>query len=282
MGGLENATIPVGGSFWRALGKNGALIVGYVIVVVHGGLLVVDALVSPGLGWRAADRLGTAVLWSTILGPLFAMCFLIIGELLRRGTWGGPSRHKPGAALPQGSNTVELRMLPLAWHLVWGVVALGIAVLLLMGLSQDPWTERFTVWTVNGIFAAGIAGGVLASGVKKWTWARWGHARAQTPEGVHPALVRRGVGRSRGQAFWRWVGFRWRLDLWACGFGLIAVWLGALMLTTQDAFTGSADSTTVVARIIIPGGVVLALLALWATTQFWRAGEDLAGAESVS
>lgn len=281
-GGLEGATIPVGGSFWRALGKNGALLAGYAIVLVHAALLVVDALVSPGLSYRDSQAWGTAVLWSTVIAPLLAMCFLIIGELLRRGDWGGPSGHKPDALLPQGSNTVTLRAVPLGWHLVWIVIALGVAAALLVGVAADPWTERFTVWTVNGIVAVGIAGAVLASMVKKWSWARGGNRRFEAPAVAHPALANRGARASRGQLFWRWVGFRWRLDLWACAFGLIAVWLGVLMLLTRDVFSSSAESTTLAAQILIPGGAVLALVALWATTQFWRSGEDLAGAESLA
>lgn len=280
--GLEAATIPVGGAFWRSLGRNGALVAGYALVVLHVAVLVTDAVVSPGLRYREAAAWGTAVTWSTVLAPLFAMVLIIIGELVRRGDWGGPSGHKPDALLPQGTNTVTLRMVPLAWHVVWIVVALGSAGVLLASLAADPWTERFAIWAINGIIAVGSAGAILGSLVKKLAWVHGGAERSRGEEAAHPALARRRGGASRSRTFWRWVGFRWRLDLWCVALGLVAAWVGALMLVTRDAFTGSAESVTVAATILVPAGAVLTLVALWATTQFWRSGENLAGGESVA
>ena len=279
--GLEGATIPVGGSFWRGVRENGLLVAGYVLIGLHLVLLVVDALVAPGLAYRERQGWGTAVLLSTVLAPIFSMCLLFIGELLRRGTWGGPSGHKPAAMLPQGSNTVALRMVPLAWHAVWLLAALAASVVLLVMIAADPWSERFTVWTVNGIIAVGTAGAILGSTVKKYAWFHGGSTRFQPDAVAHPALAKRAE-TARSQNFWRWVGFRWRLDLWCCAFGLIALWFAVQMLLTRDAFEGSAQSTTTVAFVLLPGGVVLTLVALWATTQFWRSGEDLAGGESVA
>lgn len=281
MTGFENATAPVGGSFWRALGQNGSLVIGYALVVVHVAIIVTDAIVSPALGYEAASRWGTAALWSTILTPLLAMCFIWIGELIRRGDWGGPSGHKPEALLPQGSNTVTTRMVPLSWHAVWAIAALAVAVTLLVLVDADRVDERFGVWTVNGIIAAGAAGAILGSALKKWTWWRRGPRATPAPEAVHPALARRQVA-PRSTVFWRWVGFRWRFDLWCCALGLVAVWLGALMLVTRDSFSGSADSATLAGSIVVPAGAALFGAGLWATTQFWRAGEDLAGGESVA
>lgn len=282
MTGFENATIPVGGSFWRALGRNGALLVGYALVLVHLAIVVVDAVVSPGLSFAAAERWGTVVLWSTILAPILAMCLIWIGELIRRGDWGGPSGHKPDALLPQGSNTVALRMVPISWHLVWSLVALGAAVTLLALVDADRLDERFGVWVVNGIIAAGAAGAILGSALKKWTWSRPGARRLERQDAAHPALARRGAQGSRSQTFWRWFGFRWRFDLWCCALGLVGAWLGALMLVTRDSFEGSADSATLAGSIVVPAGLALFGAGLWAATQFWRAGEELAAGESLA
>jgi len=279
--GLENATIPVGGAFWRGLGRNGALVAGYALVVLHVAILVVDALVSPGLPYVEADRWGVAVLWSTMLAPIFAMCLIWIGELIRRGDWGGPSGHKPDALLPQGTNTVTLRMVPLAWNVVWAVVGLAAAGALLWFVATDARGERFELWVVNGIIAAGAAGAILGSTVKKWSWFHGGAQRRGAAPSTHPALARR-AGASRSREFWRSVGFRWRLDLWFCALGLIVVWLGAVMLLTREVFTGSAESVTVAASWLIPAGAAMFVAGLWATTQFWRSGEELASGESVA
>lgn len=279
--GLEDATIPVGGSFWRAARENALLVAGYVLIGLHLVLLVVDALVAPGLAYRERQRWGSAVLLSTVIAPIFSMCLLLVGELLRRGTWGGASGHKPDALLPQGSNTVDLRMVPLAWHLVWLLAAFAASVVPLVMIAEDPWSERFTVWTVNGIIAVGTAGAILGSTVKKYAWLRGGSTRFQPEAVAHPALAKRAES-SRSQSFWRWVGYRWRLDLWCCALGLVALWFAAQMLLTREAFESSTQSTTTVAFVLLPGGALLTLVALWAATQFWRSGEDLAGGESVA
>src|SRR5690606_34661453 len=138
--------------------------------------------------YDTAELWGSITRWSTILCPLFATCFLIMGELVRRGDWRGQSRHKPDAALPQGTNTVALRMLPMGWHVLWGLFALGVAALVVLLVATGTDDDRIAIWMVNGIMAAAIVGLVLASGVKKRSWARGGAQRAREVEAVHPAL----------------------------------------------------------------------------------------------
>lgn len=274
--GLEAAHIPVGGAFWRALGGNGALVVGYALVAVHLGVLVLSSW-----GSNSADRRwDMAVQLSTILLPLLAFCLVTIGELIRRGSWGGPSGHKPDALLPQGTNTVTLRFVPFGWHSGWLAVSLVASCVLLWLIVADPHSRRFTPWSVNGIIASGVLGALLVSIVKKWVWTRPG-ARRYRAGAVHPALERR-RDRSPSTTFWRTVGFRWRFDVWSGALGLIAVWLGLVLLLTRETFVSSAASVTAVASWLIPLGALLLGAGLWAATQFWRAGEDLASGESVA
>ncbi len=280
--GIEDATIPVGGGFWRALGGNGALVVGYALIAVHVAVLVTDALVSPGLDYADRRRVGMLVLFSTALLPILAMCFVWIGELIRRGQWGGPSGHKPGAVLPQGSNTVRVQLLPLGWTLVWFVVALAASGVVLWAIGAATSRERFAIWSVNGIIAAAAAGAILGSGFKKWAWWRGGHVKAAGGPVAHPALARRKGGEARGRTFWRWFGYRWRLDLWLCVLGAVGLWFGGVTLAQRSAFENDAASMTALATWLVVVGGSLLVIGLWATTQFWRAGEDLAAGESVA
>lgn len=277
--GLENATIPVGGGLWRALGKNGALVVGYTIAAVHIGIITLDLVLMPhGSGESAWE---TATMNSTLLGPILGFTFICLGEIIRRGDWGGPSGHKPRAMLPQGSNTMTLRVVPYRWLGLWLVVSLVAAVALLVALADNPYSYRDTVWIVNGIIAAGAVGAVTASLVKRWVWFHGGRerARALREVKVHPALANR-RGPSLSTRFWRSFGFRWRFDIWSSAFGLIFVWIAAWVLVTASPAADSAE--LVPGYIALAAGVLVFAGGLWAATQFWRAGEDLTAAESVA
>ena len=284
--GLENATIHVGGDFWRGLGRNGALIIGYALVAIHVAIVAIRALWVPDMSFRAQDRWDSAYLLSTVLAPLLAMCFLIIGELIRRGDWNKENRRagkfrKEGDDLPQVSNTVHLRMVPLSWHVLWGVISLVAALLLLWLAWDDPWSDQATIGPVNGTIAAGTFGAIVASGLKKFHWYRWGLARQQAlaeewdASGGTP-------GDTRLAKFWRSVGFRWRFDLWCVGLGTVVLWFAGWAWVTRDIYAGSTESATLFAYIAWGVGGLMVAWGLWATTQFWRSGEDLAGAESVA
>lgn len=281
--GLESAQIPVGGGFWRSLGQNGALIVGYALASLHVVVVAVVALVLGGDSQpsRAAARpLVMLALGSTVLLPLLAMCFLGIGELVRRGRWGGPSGHKPDALLPQGTNTVSLRLLPVRWNAVWVVVTAPLAGAVLW-LNVKDTAEYFfgghleTVLTVNGVLLAAAFGTAVGALVKKLWWLRRPQRGDDVP--VHPALARR-KDASLGTRFWRSFSFRWRLDIWLCALGAVGLWLAAYAFATREHVPGSDSAAVVLGSI----GVVLLLTGLWATTQFWRSGEDLASGESLS
>lgn len=283
--GLDRAEIPVGGRFWRTLGGNGALLVGYVLLAVH---VVVVGVVTAVLGgaarpsYAAGRGLTTLALVSTVLLPLLSGCFLGIGELVRRGRWGGPSRHKPDALLPQGTNTVALRMIPVRWNLAWVGVAGALAALLLRLTVGDVVDYAFgghleTVLAVNGILTAGIGGAALGALVKKLAWLHGRGARERATVHDHPALARR-RSTSLGTRFWRTFSFRWRLDVWLCAFGAVSLWVAGFAFLTREHVPGSDTA----ALIFGPVGGALVLVGLWATTQFWRSGEDLASGESVS
>jgi len=283
-GRFDQVQIPVGGGFWRALGGNGALVVGYVLVGIHLVLIVAGTTIGLGLEPEARAGLQRATLVSTAVLPLLATVFLWIGELVRRGHWGGPSGHKPDALLPQGSTTVRVRPLPVSWHVLWLVVAAGVALLLLTGLAREALDvsgaeQGVALWTVHGLLLAGVAGAVLGSLVKKLSWARR-RARAGTPS--HPALARRRAPDTAGRTFWRWFGFRWRLDLWCSALGAMALWSTGWVLVQRPAFPDDAASMAAVAVWLGLAGLVLLVGGLWATAQFWRTGEDLASAESVA
>lgn len=279
--GFEDVPIPVGGGFWRALGRNGALVAGYGLLAVHVGVVVgvAVALARDGLPYATERRLASLTIWSTVLLPLLALCFISIGELLRRARWGGPSGHRAGTALPQGSVTVALRLLPVRWNVVWIVLAAAPAWLTLEYAVRDigePYVFRThleTTLVVNGIFAAGALGAAVGALVKKVAWLR-------RRGGLVPD---RGVGEAPdadlpGRRFWRSFGFRWRFDIWLCGFGVIALWIGGLALRLAPELAGAQAAGGGFAAV----GAVLMGVGLWATTQFWRTGEHLASAESAA
>lgn len=279
--GFADVQIPVGGGFWRALGANGALAVGYGLASVHLALLTIT---TAGAGDQAREGLDRVSLLSTAILPLLATSFIWIGELIRRGRWRGPSGHKPDALLRQGSITATVRMLPASWHLFWLLATAGVSAVLLGGVVRSmnatvSIDDRVYAWTANGILLAAVAGAVGGSLVKKLVWARRA-GRSTAPS--HPALARRRPASSTGRTFWRWFSYRWRLDLWSCAVGAVALWAAGAFLGLRSGSPGDADSITSAAVGAAVLGILLLGSGLAATTQFWRAGEDLASSESVA
>jgi len=272
--GFDQVQIPVGGRFWRALGSNGALAIGYVLAVVYLGILAAGSAAVLGDGDVPSWLFAAAG-----VVPLLAVAFLWVGELVRRGRWGGPSGHRPNALLPQGSTTVRVRFVPLGWHLGWLLAAGGAAGLLLAVVTREVLAGSGTAessawWTVHGLILAAVAGALAGSLVKKVAWSR----RRASATSTHPALARRTAGRT----FWRWFAYRWRLDLWCCALGAMAAWAAGWVLAQRPAFPDEAESITTAAVWLGVAAAVLLVGGLVATTQFWRAGEDLAAAESVA
>lgn len=284
-GGFENVQIPVGGGFWRGLGGNGALAVGYLLLAVHLAVLTVVALLLAGGSLpddASEERLVGILELSTVLLPLVAMCFIGVGELIRRGRWGGPSGHKPDALLPQGTTTVRLRLVPVRWNVVWVLASAVVAVAVLWLAVQDTLHYLFgghldIILMVNGILFSGTLGAAAGALVKKLAWFRHGQRSRFDDRTSHPALARR-KDESLGRTFWRSFSYRWRFDVWLCALGALSSWLAIYSLLTREQIAGSES----VAWIFGSVGVVFTATGLWATTQFWRAGEDLASGESVA
>jgi len=164
-------------------------------------------------------------------------------------------------------------MLSTGWHVLWVLVGLVVSGVLaglpalsyLTGAwpaaSADP--EGFTrYWLIYGALAFGVTVAAFASLVKKRTWIRM-VAR-------HPERADGGSGR----AFWRWIDYRFRLDLWAAGIGGMLI---ALSVTAAPAPENRPIAVAVVAL-----GAVLVAAGIVASTQFWRAGEDLGSGESLA
>lgn len=180
---------------------------------------------------------------------------------------------------------------------------------------------NWMVWSLNGAFLAGLAGQNAGTWLKKTTWARRpeaaayaasavhevrpGHssrvniptadqaearAAAGAPPGEHTVVAARrraqeqagATGDARRTAFWRSVGFRWRFDVWLCALGAVGLWLVGFFLGGRVEFPDDAASLELAAWISGVAGITMLAAGLWATTQFWRAGEDLAAGESLA
>ncbi len=271
--GFDDVEIPVGGAFWRAIGTNGTLLIGYGLLAVH---LVVVGVVLVVLGGQSVPyatgrRLAQLATISTAVLPLVAMTFIWLGEYQRRGAWGGRSGHRPTTLLPQGSVTIRLRLVSVRWNVVWLVVSgaaaagvLRLAVLETLEYVFGGHLETFLV--VTGMILAAAFGTALGALVKKAGWL--GRAGRPVGEAVSERSVR----------FWRSFSFRWRVDIWSCAVGAVLLWIAAWAYLLRDRVPDADDGAVVFAS----AGVPLLAVGLWATTQFWRSGEDLAGGESVA
>ncbi len=304
-GTLDGAEIPIGGSLWRALGRNGALTTGYVLLGLHVLVVVVCQLVAASVApWKLGSFdivVASAPLYSTVFVPLIGSSILFIGELQRRGSIRRNRDAPADTALPQASNTSLWRMISPTWSLFWAVLGGSVCMWLvaLMGNEQLATTNgdlTWVTWLINGLMIAGLSGAALGSMVKKRAWTRR-QVRTPRPEvkevddldALHPLLrarVEQARGKRRtgggGTAFWRWFSFRWRFDAWMCAFGAIGIFFGAAMLQIRGLFPDDRETATLLGTWGIAGGAVLLVAGLYLTTQFWRAGEDLAAAESVA
>lgn len=276
--GLENARIPVRAEFFRALGRNGFLIAGYLLLAIHVTIVMINMFWAPGTDYRNEERWADALTWSTILAPLLAMCALWIGELIRRGDW-NPGESVDGDV--HGRNVVRWRMLPLSIHFGFTFVSLSIALLIVTWTGVYPYADAHTLIALNGILAAGGGGAVLGSWIKKFVWLRWTRERQLRRMGPPNAAVRYTPGSKRAARFWRWFGFRWRLDLWSCAFGMIWLWCtGWFVALYLDDPTGSSVVLPLTCASFAGAGALLGF-GIWATTQFWLSGEQLEFGESV-
>lgn len=202
---------------------------------------------------------------------IVATCFLIPGYLRRRGTFG----TRATTIWRGGRNTATYQPLPLVVHALWAMVPLAAWVLLVVrpllnliggtawpaGLKSENAEEVWLLLAGYGGLASALFVTILVSLLKKVVYTR--HIAA------HPADVAGGPGKGT----WRWLTYRWRLDLWIAGVGGGFVGLCWIALGFDDpAFT---ITTLAIGLALIAGGVLLAI-------NYWRAGQPLGTGESNS
>ena len=266
-----------------------------VVLSLVGALLaaIALALILVG-GWRAGAGNHPSELSAWLAGfakssipgvlTLFAVCCLIPGEQLRRGTAMGRSTARK-TLLPAGTNVSRFDTVRFGWRFLW--ISVGIVVsLVLVGVPVAFWvnggapgsldeSHDFSgYWITYGAIAFG---GTIAGVVSAARMAFYHRA-------IRSGLATAGQ-RGPGGGFWRWVDYRWRFDLWMAGIGGLSI--AAAPLLIQDSIGRHASSTELAAAL--PGlyiatlvGAALIVLGLLASAQFWRTGEALGGGESAS
>ncbi|MET0885537.1 MAG: hypothetical protein ABWX92_03720 [Mycetocola sp.] len=202
---------------------------------------------------------------------LAATCFLIPGYLRRRGFLAA----RDTTVMRGGSTTAKYKPLPIGLHAAWLLAPLAAWVLLIViplnnlidgtawpaGLQYDDATAVWMLLAAYGGLAAGLFAVVLVSLVKKIVYR---HHIERHPEHIEG---------SADKGFWRWITFRWRVDLWLAGLGGALLGLCGIALGFSDIlFFTNAFSIGVL--LVAAGGVL--------TVNYWRAGEPLGAAESYS
>jgi len=230
----------------------------------------VSYAVGFGLIERDLSSLSVLVAYPAIL-LVAAACFLIPGYLRRRGV----IRERETTFWRGASRTAVYQPLPLILHAVWALVPLAAWVLLVLipllnlvngtawpaGLEEENATAVWLVLAPYGGLASALFAAILVSLLKKVVYAR--------RIAAHPA----DVDGSAARATWRWVTFRWRVDLWLAGLGGGFVGLCWIALGFGD--TAFFAVALAIGLALIAGGVLLAV-------NYWRAGEPLGAAESYA
>jgi hypothetical protein len=246
--------------WWSALATL-VLIVAWALL--PGAIVMVTG--SHGPGWLQGSSLPVLTLGGMPVG-----CVLWVAELMRRGEIRGRAAPRV-KGLPRGTNVSRVDMLSVPVHLAWFAgmsVAGGAAFALSWPYTGD---DAFVTWQALGAILVPCAGASLGSFVKKVAWSRH---------------VRSGRRTAPPSAFWRWVTYRWRLDLWICALGFAALCVGAAIARLMVVSTnfGTAEEyaeARIIVSWLLSGGAVALVAGLWMATQFWRSGEDLATGESV-
>ena len=278
-------------SFGRVLSIVGVTLCALGLGALFGGGLAfswADQAASAGTDREIVDAVTGIATTCLTLAPgllvLLAMCCLIPGEQMRRG-WIGVSPKPQTGLLPSASHVSEFRILGHGWHLLWAMAGLVLAVVLI-GVPVASWftgawpatlsdSHDFTgFWVIYGAIALGISVAAFTSLIKKLAYRRQGRLRG-------PAIADGGP----GQAFWRWVDYRWRFDLWLAGVGGMMVGISPMFLSEAVGANASVDAlaTELPAFLTVTGiGVGLVVIGIVATVNFWRAGESLGSGESFA
>ena len=214
---------------------------------------------------------------------LFATSFVILGEQLRRGGIGRSSR-KQSTLLPQGSYVSSFTPLSVRWHALWAMTTLALSLVLILvptiGAVRRTWPTTVggsyafaTSWQTDGIVVLALAAAALVSLFKKVRYLeRVRSGRTELPNG-----------RLRSAA-WRWLTFRWRLDLWVAGIGGLLIGLSSLAITSTswDVPDPALADNLSGGAFICAIGLVFELVALWMASNYWKAGEPMGAGESFS
>lgn len=292
---FDDASVPVGGALWRAVGGASAfwwsavgcavLLVGWVVGV--GGVVIAAA--RGGNAPDSADGLAMVGWFGVVVGGLVVMSLVWVAELGRRGRVVRARRR--ATLLPRGTNVSQVVPLGAGWHLAWLAACVMLTVLFVWVGFDGAWfgDDRDggfgLLWAMCALVTSFVSGVVFGSFVKKQREiAR--RRRAARADAAGPRTTGRRV---RPSAFWRWFVYRWRLDLWLCGLGAlgttVAVAVHRLVSSAppDDPMTAGdwRDAHQVVTWTGSLGVAVLAV-GVWCGTQFWRSGESIDSAESVS
>ncbi|QNE47959.1 hypothetical protein F1C58_14335 [Glaciihabitans sp. INWT7] len=277
-------------TFGRVLSVVGVILSTVTLMLLVGGGIVMSALDrAQTAGANRSDLepiagvAGTAMTAAPGVVLLFAMCALIPGEQLRRG-WIGPSAKPQKGILPSASMVSQFRILGFGWHFGWALVGLAISAVLI-GIPLSGWlgggwpstlrtTYDFTgFWVIYGALAFAITIASFVSLAKK-AW--------------YLSALRRGVATpagGSGKAFWRWLDYRWRFDLWIGGIGGLLIALSVTFLAGAVGPSVTSAELAIALRsflLLAAAGALLVVLALVAAAQFWRAGETLGSGESFA
>ncbi len=274
-------------AFGRVLSVVGAALAALAVVFLGvGALLMTAASAAAASGdYSTADSLqgiaGVGMSAAPGVVLLFAMCCLILGEQLRRGSI-GRNRTPPNTLLPSASNVSRFTVLGTGWHLLWVVVGLAVCLPLLIVPMASWFTGGWPAdlgdydfggfWTIYGTIGLGIVFAAAGSLVKKRGYRR-AIASGRPADG------------GPGRRFWRFVDYRWRFDLWLVGFGGVLLAICPTFIATDIGPDGDAAALASHLPLVIAvavGGIVLVVLGVVASLQYWRAGESLGTGESYA
>jgi hypothetical protein len=278
---------PRHGSLGLALSVVGAVIAAFATVAEVGGGLLLGAIGSDIHDERPPSHL--AGLLTSLVNPtavliavLFAACFLIPGEQLRRGNF-GRSQVPQTSMLPKASTLSRFRLLGTGWHALWVILGLGVALVLVLVPAVATLTQSWPTtlhdeynfaedWQIVGVFALAIAAAAAASLYKKVHYRR--------------LVARRGDAVSVGTAkaaFWQAATYRWRCDIWLVGLGGLLAGFAGTAVSLVDWGSDPDEGTAAVFIVcVLVAAVAIAIVGLWMSANFWRAGKPLGSAESYS
>jgi hypothetical protein len=275
-------------AFGRVLSIIGIVLAVVALVLLVGGGLVLTAASSAADGDTSFDAIrGIATIGMSATPGillLLAMCGLVAGEQLRRGSM-RRNPNPPAGILPSASMTSSFSVLSVRWHLLWIIVGLVVS-FVLVGLPVISWftggwpgnvgdDNAFAVyWVIYGAIGFGVTVAAVASLIKKV-----GFWRAQRNGRIRPGVD------APGKRFWRWFDYRWRFDLWLAGLGGVVAALSTTVLSDAvgpGAAAGDLSAALPAFLGFLLLGIVLIVAGIACSLNFWRAGEELGSGESAA